>query len=394
MSALQFLNKKSWHTATIKNSEKVWLKEQEAAKEEARVKELQKQIEEERKLEEIQKLEIASGRLKPEDVQRRSQLNWMYQEGHDNKGDEKEKEDVLLGKKNIEIEKLDEQKKKEEKAALIDADTKLREDPLAQIQKEEMQRLNEISRRTGYSLDELKEKKKSLRYTKEEWQEKQKRKEQRKQARAEKRKEKEERRARKRERELRYARNLGVAPIPNTDIADEDRDSNDRKTRRSSDIDEIATNGTLESTTNSYENEHGNYGLRMPVDGTRVAVTKEFVPRLREQNIDSHWADRPKKRRRSRWDCEAEPTRRPEKLGKEECEARLREMQDDARQLQVTRRERLEKYAKEQIEEDTREDSARRSIANEDGSTGFELPTHQIARQALSEGRIGSRARY
>lgn len=394
MSALQFLNKKSWHTSTIRNSEKVWLKEQEAEKEEARVKELQKQIDEERKIEEIQKLEIASGRLKPEDVQRRRQLNWMYQEGHDNKSDEKEKEDVLLGKKSVEIEKLTEEKKKEERAALIDADTKLREDPLAQIQKDEIQRLNELSRRTGYTTDELKERKKALRYTKEEWDEKKKRKEQRKQERAEKRKEKEERRARKRERELRYARNLGVTHIPNTDIADEDRDRNDRKRRRSSDIDEIDKVGILESTTNTNENERDYYGLQMPANGTRVAVTKEFVPRLREQNSDNHRVDRAKKRRRSRWDCEPEPTGRPGKLRIEEREARLREMQKDARQLQFTRRERSEKYAQEQFEEDAREDSARRSIANEDGSTGFELPTHQIARQALSEGRVGSRSRY
>ena len=63
MSALQFLNKKSWHTSTIKNNEKVWIREQEAAKEAARIAELQKQIAEERRQQDLQRLEEESGRV-------------------------------------------------------------------------------------------------------------------------------------------------------------------------------------------------------------------------------------------------------------------------------------------------------------------------------------------
>lgn len=145
MSALKFLSKKSWHTATIRNNEKVWKKEQEAAKEKERIDELQKQLAEERKLAEVQRLELESGRLGPGEVLKRRRLNWMYehgpvpQEAAEKEKDEQEKEDVLLGKKEINLEKLSE-KAKEEKVAkagfLVDAEAKLREDPLLLIQQQ------------------------------------------------------------------------------------------------------------------------------------------------------------------------------------------------------------------------------------------------------------------
>lgn len=77
MSSLQFLNKKSWHVNTKKNEEKVWLRQQAAAKEALRVAELQKQLNEERKLEEIQRLERESGRSTA--PPRAPRIDWMYE---------------------------------------------------------------------------------------------------------------------------------------------------------------------------------------------------------------------------------------------------------------------------------------------------------------------------
>ena len=129
MSALQFLNKKSWHVSTIKNNEKVWIKEQEAAKEAKRIEQLQKQLDEERKLEEIQRLEAATGRLSEAEILKSRRLNWMY-EGPSEKRTDKEKEEeqekVLLGQKEADLEK----EEIDNSVALIDAESKLREDPL------------------------------------------------------------------------------------------------------------------------------------------------------------------------------------------------------------------------------------------------------------------------
>lgn len=141
MSALQYLNKKSWHTATIKNNEKKWLREQEAAKEKARIEELQKELAEERRQEQLQRLEEESGRVDPKASLKRQRLNWMYEYGRDENENEKlrvakEKEDILLGKKAVDIETVGEVERAE-RANLVDMEAKMREDPLVQI---EMQR--------------------------------------------------------------------------------------------------------------------------------------------------------------------------------------------------------------------------------------------------------------
>lgn len=143
MSALQFLNKKSWHTATIRHNEKVWVKEQEAAKEKQRMEELQKQLEEERKLEEIQRLEVESGRLDASEVMKRRRLNWMYEHGASQteeerkKEEEKEKEDIMLGKKSMKLDDGEAQEnEKEERLKLRDVEAKLREDPMFGVELE------------------------------------------------------------------------------------------------------------------------------------------------------------------------------------------------------------------------------------------------------------------
>ena len=60
---LGFLNKKSWHTAGMRQQEEVW-KEQEYAKEQRKLVEHQKQIKEERKREELEEVAATSGHVK------------------------------------------------------------------------------------------------------------------------------------------------------------------------------------------------------------------------------------------------------------------------------------------------------------------------------------------
>ncbi|EGZ15746.1 hypothetical protein PHYSODRAFT_509106 [Phytophthora sojae] len=105
--SLAFLSKKSWHTANLRNVEKVWIAEQKHAAEEKKVAELRKNIEEERQLQELRQLQAAQGN-KAAAVER---LDWMY-EGP-SAAREKTAEEYLLGK---------EYKGGDEKAAKGDVD--------------------------------------------------------------------------------------------------------------------------------------------------------------------------------------------------------------------------------------------------------------------------------
>ncbi|RLN89785.1 hypothetical protein BBJ28_00010635, partial [Nothophytophthora sp. Chile5] len=105
--SLAFLAKKSWHTANLRNVEKVWIAEQKHAAEEKKVEELRKNIEEERQLQELRQLQASQGN-KAVALER---VDWMY-EGP-SAAREKTSEDFLLGK---------EYKGEDEKAAVGEAD--------------------------------------------------------------------------------------------------------------------------------------------------------------------------------------------------------------------------------------------------------------------------------
>ncbi|CAI5719144.1 unnamed protein product [Peronospora destructor] len=90
--SLAFLSKKSWHTANLRNVEKVWIAEQKHAAEEKKVAELRKNIEEERQLQELRQLQAEQGN-KLAAVER---VDWMY-EGP-SAAREKTAEEFLLGK--------------------------------------------------------------------------------------------------------------------------------------------------------------------------------------------------------------------------------------------------------------------------------------------------------
>ncbi|TDH65889.1 hypothetical protein CCR75_006275 [Bremia lactucae] len=90
--SLAFLSKKSWHTANLRNVEKVWIAEQKHAAEEKKVEELRKNIEEERQLQELRQLQAAHG----DKSAAMERVEWMY-EGPSASG-EKIAEEYLLGK--------------------------------------------------------------------------------------------------------------------------------------------------------------------------------------------------------------------------------------------------------------------------------------------------------
>ncbi|GJP53867.1 hypothetical protein CLOM_g12991 [Closterium sp. NIES-68] len=74
--ALKFLNKKGWHTGSLRNVEKVWKAEQREADERKKVDELRKQIADEREAEEFQRLREQAG-LVP--LQQR--VDFLYESG-------------------------------------------------------------------------------------------------------------------------------------------------------------------------------------------------------------------------------------------------------------------------------------------------------------------------
>ena len=56
--------KKSWHTGTLKNIEKVYLREKAAEEEKKKMAQLKKELDEQRAIMELQKLQEDSGKIK------------------------------------------------------------------------------------------------------------------------------------------------------------------------------------------------------------------------------------------------------------------------------------------------------------------------------------------
>jgi len=141
------LNKKQWHTGHIRNIEKVWVAEQKAQKEQDRVKELQKQLTEERSVEAIRKLQKESGLIAQGAGDR---LDWMYQMGTVGPS----AEEYLLGKEfknDIAKEEIKQVESKPGSLFLqtnvnqeLEAETRLREDPLLALLKEDKLRKENI----------------------------------------------------------------------------------------------------------------------------------------------------------------------------------------------------------------------------------------------------------
>eukprot|EP01120_Amphizonella_sp_Union-15-10_P009758 TRINITY_DN3772_c0_g1_i1.p1 TRINITY_DN3772_c0_g1~~TRINITY_DN3772_c0_g1_i1.p1 ORF type:complete len:371 (+),score=104.32 TRINITY_DN3772_c0_g1_i1:116-1114(+) len=156
-----FLSKKSWHTGTIKNVEKVWKAEQRAYAEDKATKQLKRELEEERQIEELKKLhEDQTGHKRAERV------DWLYQEPVLSEPSETEREAYLMGKVFQTPSSTEDVKKLEEKPGSLwlnaprstayDKSTKVREDPLFSIQLEKQKQIMHI-KKNPVKMEQLKQ---------------------------------------------------------------------------------------------------------------------------------------------------------------------------------------------------------------------------------------------
>jgi len=142
---LAFLNKKSWHTGSFQNIEKVWKAEQAEKERQRQMREAQRRLKEERHYEEIKKIQAQAGLIPKSHLER---LDWMY-EGTAIKNTSSE--EYLLGKPYVEQDP--EAPAPEWRPTLCkettanqanERFTKIHEDPLYSIMQEELRRKKDI----------------------------------------------------------------------------------------------------------------------------------------------------------------------------------------------------------------------------------------------------------
>ena len=160
MGGLSFLNKKSWHTGTIKNNENVWIAQQKKQAEEEAVKEIQKKLAEERQMDDLVDMQAMAGHKST----KKARVDWMYEAPGMQSAEANE--DFLTGKKEAKIEKDNDltQLANERSGVLIhgkeasggtaaaprvqlnprDMALKVREDPMLAIKKQEQASLQHI----------------------------------------------------------------------------------------------------------------------------------------------------------------------------------------------------------------------------------------------------------
>ncbi|CAN8066681.1 unnamed protein product [Agarophyton chilense] len=317
MSALKFLGKKSWHTGNIKNNEKVWLKEQEEAKEKSRIEELRKQIEEERKLKEAEDLEVKSGRLDPEQLLKRRRINWMYEfepsRNHDSEKvvNDKEREEILTGKKDVTLETLENEKEKAG-PSMIDLENKMREDPLLDIKRQRMQAAKVQHLRKLYGVQDPHSSDTT---------QKMKRKQYRQAVREERRRRREARQPLRSEMSA-YGRSYKDAEdVPHP-----------LKTK---------TTETLQRNSVPFEEKRGEYGLRIP-EGSRTAFAKKTHTPCRGR-FDQRPPQPPiPSRSRRRFDqppgFAASQEKKTTNLNRKDKERILEQMRQDAEEIEIQRK--------------------------------------------------------
>ncbi|KAJ3018396.1 UNVERIFIED_CONTAM: RNA-splicing factor [Siphonaria sp. JEL0065] len=149
--------KKSWHPQTLKNIERVYLREKAADDEKKKIEQKRKEIEEQRAHQELQALHEASGKVK----KRQERLEWIYAGPAAAEAMEEEREAYLLGKKRIDklveqgttVDEMSTESTFSATDALIygsnannarDMQNKIREDPLLAIKRREQASLQSI----------------------------------------------------------------------------------------------------------------------------------------------------------------------------------------------------------------------------------------------------------
>ena len=142
---LSFLNKKIWHPGSFSNIEKVWIAEQKHRELERKAIENAKKVKEEKAIEELKKIQVEHGLIPASHLNR---LDFMYQ-GPENSSKINTAEEFLLGKP---LNNESEANKRHFTPIFQEsytnpqneAFTKLHEDPLYNIMKEEMKQRKEI----------------------------------------------------------------------------------------------------------------------------------------------------------------------------------------------------------------------------------------------------------
>lgn len=138
--------KKSWHPVLMSNQRRVWEEEKKALDERKRIEQMMKERQEERQIQELQEMQEAAGGTK-----RLNRVDWMYSGPSSGQvGTTEEMEGYLLGKRRIDGLIRGTENKKLEKAAaedsfmalqnantIRDTASKIREDPLLAIKKQE-----------------------------------------------------------------------------------------------------------------------------------------------------------------------------------------------------------------------------------------------------------------
>ncbi|KAI1919852.1 RNA-splicing factor [Ophidiomyces ophidiicola] len=138
--------KKSWNPVLLKNQERVWIEQKKALEERKRIDQMMKERAEERQIQELQELQEAAGGTK-----RLNRVDWMYSgPAAGQAGTTEEMEGYLLGKRRIdglikgnETEALSKSSDSSSFMAIQNANTlrdtasKVREDPLLAIKKQE-----------------------------------------------------------------------------------------------------------------------------------------------------------------------------------------------------------------------------------------------------------------
>lgn len=142
---LAFLNKKGWHTGSFQNIQKVWVKEEQEQERLRKITEAEKRLKEERHYEDIKKMQVEAGLLPKSHLQR---LDWMYEERAIKNTTS---EDYLLGKP---LQEQPDQTHPDWRPTLCkettaneanELFTKIHEDPLYLIMKEEVKRRADIA---------------------------------------------------------------------------------------------------------------------------------------------------------------------------------------------------------------------------------------------------------
>jgi hypothetical protein len=140
---LAFLNKKSWHTGSFQNIEKVWIAEMKEEEKQRKTKEAQRRLKEEQHYEDLKRMQVEAGLIPKSHLQR---LDWMYEGGAIKNTSS---EEYLLGKPVNESETAKGEWRPtlcKESTANVNNETftKVHEDPLFAIMQEEQRRRKEI----------------------------------------------------------------------------------------------------------------------------------------------------------------------------------------------------------------------------------------------------------